>query len=155
MQKNPLFAALLTPHRSLSLKGIRRAVAVYALLAAIPALYFFLSGAWPVVGFLGLDALALYWALIASRRSGDAFEQVTLWPDALEIRHVTPRGAEKSHRFNPFWVRLHIDRDPDDRVLRLTLRNRGDELEIGAFLNPDDKKSFALAFGDALTKARA
>lgn len=155
MQKSPLFAALLTPHRSLGLRGIRLVVAVYAVLAAIPGLYFFLTGAWPVIGFLGLDVLALYWALTASRKSGRAFEEVTLWADALEIRHVTARGREVNHRFNPFWVRFEIGRDHEERVTRLALRNRGEELEIGSFLNPDDKASFAKVFGDALHRARA
>jgi uncharacterized membrane protein len=155
MSENPLFAAFLTPHRSLGLKGIRRVVAVYAVLAAIPGLYFFLSGAWPVIGFLGLDALVLYWALSASLKSGDAFEEVTLWSDRLEIRHVTARGREQNHRFNPFWVRLSVDRDHEDRVTRLALRNRCDEIEIGAFLNPADKASFAKVFGQALHRTRA
>lgn len=155
MQKSPLFSALLTPHRSLGLTGIRRVVALYAVLALLPGLYFFLSGAWPVVGFLGLDAAALYWALASSLKSGRAFEEVTLWPDSLEVRHVSARGRERRHAFNPFWVRLQIDRDFDDRVTRLSLRMRGQELEIGAFLNPDDKASFADVFGTALARARA
>lgn len=155
MRKSPLFAALLTPHRSLSSRGIRNVVVLYASLAAVPGVYFFATGAWPIVGFLGIDALALWWALSVSRKSGEAFEEVTLWPDTLEVRHVTARGREKSHLFNPFWVRLQIDRDHEERVTRLALRNRSEELEIGAFLNPDDKSSFASIFGRALYKARA
>jgi len=154
-RRSPLFAALLTPHRSLSLVGIRRVVALYATLAAIPGLYFFLTGAWPIVGFLGLDALALYWALSASLKSGKTFEEVTLWPDSLEVRHVTARGRERRHAFNPFWVRLDVTKDHEQRVTRLALKNRGEVLEIGAFLNPDDKASFATVFGQALYRARA
>lgn len=153
-RQSPLFAALLTPHRSLGVTGIRRVVAIYAVLAAIPGLYFFFTGAWPIIGFLGLDALALWWALSASLKSGKAFEEVTLWRDELEIRHVTARGRERRHAFNPFWVRLNVDRDFEDRVTRLVLRMRSEELEIGAFLNPDDKESFATVFGQALSKAR-
>ncbi len=155
MQQSPLFAALLTPHRSLTPIGIKWVVAIYACLASIPGIYFFATGAWPIIGFLGLDAAALYWALTASRKSGKAFEEVTLWPDSLEIRHVSARGRERRHAFNPFWVRLDVARDTEDRVIRLDLRNRGEVLEIGAFLNPDDKASFATVFSQALSKARA
>lgn len=154
MQKNPLFSALLTPHRSLRPSGIHRVVALYAILAVIPAVYFLRTGAWPIVGFFGLDALALWWALSASLKSGRAFEEVTLWPDSLEIRHVNPLGAARAHAFNPFFVRLDVSRDFDDRVTKLILRNRGETLEIGAFLNPDDKASFASVFGQALKTAR-
>ncbi|UJQ93481.1 DUF2244 domain-containing protein [Mariluticola halotolerans] len=155
MQDHPLFAALLTPHRSLDTRGIRIVVAVYAILASVPGIYFFATGAWPVVGFLGLDILALWWALSASRKTGDAFEEVTLWADSLEVRHVSHKGKAHNHAFNPFWVRLHVERDHDDRVTKLALRMRDEELEIGAFLNPDDKASFAAVFGQALHKARA
>lgn len=129
-------------------------VALYASLAAIPAIYFYATGAWPVVGFLGADIVLLWWALSASRRSGRAYEEVTLWPDRLEIRHVTARGVERQHDFNPFWVRLEVERDYEDRVTSLVLRNRAERLEIGAFLNPDDKASFARAFGQELSRAR-
>lgn len=151
---SPLFAALLTPYRSLGAMGIHLVVAAYAILAAIPGLYFFLTGAWPVVGFLGLDILLLWWALSASRRAGRAFEEVTLWPDKLEVRHVSARGKERRHDFNPFWVRLEVERDHEERVTRLILRNRAEALEIGAFLNPDDKASFAQVFGQELHRAR-
>lgn len=153
-QSNPLFAALLTPHRALGVSGIRLVALVYGVLALIPGIYFFLLGAWPVVGFLGLDAALLYWALSTSLKTGKAFEEVTLWPDELEVRHVTHKGGERYHLFNPFWVRLHVDRDFEERVTRLALRNRGEEVEIASFLNPDDKKSFAKVFGQALYKAR-
>ena len=150
MQNNPLFCAFLTPHRSLSQSGIHKVVALYAVLAAIPGIYFFIFGAWPVVGFLGLDALVLWWALSVSRKSGEAFEEVTLWRDTLEIRHVTAKGRERKHQFNPFWVRLRVEKDHDENVSRLALRNRQEELEIGSFLNPDDKASFATMFNRAL-----
>ena len=156
----PLFAALLTPHRSLSRVGIRRVVLLFAGLALVPGIYFYLLGAWPVVGFLGLDALALWWALSRSHRAGTAFEEITLWPDALKVRHVSARGRERQHRFNPFWVRLQIDRDPDAQVMRIALNDRTPPmahrppLEIGTFLNPDDKSSFAQAFSQALVDAR-
>lgn len=154
MQKSPLFAALLTPYRSLGLTGIRAVVALYAVLSLIPGIYFYLVGAWPVVGFLGLDAVVLYWALSASLKSGDAFEEVTLWRDSLDIRHVNAKGYETNHSFNPFWVRLEVDRDFEERVTHLRIASRQQALEIGAFLTPDDKKIFANTFGQALHRAK-
>lgn len=154
MQVTPLFAAKLTPYRSLSQRGIKLVVLLVALLAAVPGLFFFAIGAWPIVGFMGLDVLAIYWALNASMRDGRRFEQVTLWPDRVEIRAVSPRGEDSRETFNPFFVRLEVIRDYEDRTTSLRLNSRGRSLEIGAFLNPDDKASFAKAFGDALRSAR-
>ena len=57
----PVFAARLTPHRSLGPAGIRHVVTVYALLAMVPGLYLFSTSAWPLAGILVL--------LISSRPS--------------------------------------------------------------------------------------
>lgn len=154
-QARPLFAARLTPHRSLSPRGIKIVVAVLASMALLPGLIFYMLGAWPVVGFMGLDVLALYWALTWSFRDGKRSEQVTLWQDLLEIRQISPSGEETRETFNPTLVRLVIDRDFDERTTGLKLKTQDRELIVGAFLNPDDKGSFAKAFGTALKKARA
>ena len=48
-----------------------------------------------------------------------------------------------------------LDRDADEKTVAMRLRSGKDELEIGTFLNSDDKSSFAKALGTALRKARA
>lgn len=153
-QARPLFAATLTPNRSLGRRGLRVVIATLAVMASIPAMIFFSLGAWPIVGFLGLDVLLVWWAMSASLREGQRLEEVTLWPDQLELRQVSPGGEEQLRRFNPFYVKLVIDRDFDERTTGLHLRTRDDDIEIGAFLNTDDKTSFAKVFGTALKRAR-
>jgi uncharacterized membrane protein len=153
-QAAPLFSAKLTPYRSLSPKGLRNVVLLLAALSAIPGIMFYSIGAWPILGFMGLDVLAVYWALTRSMKDGERFEEVTLWPDELEIRSVTPQGKDSRETFNPFFVRLIVDRDFDDRTTSLWLTSREKALEIGAFLNPDDKASFARVFGNALSRAK-
>jgi len=153
-EARPLFAARLTPHRSMSPKGIKIVCGLLACLALVPGLLFYLLGAWPVVGFMGLDVLALYWALTYSFRDGKRFEEVTLWADRLTVRQVSPQGEERKDEFNPFYVRLVVDRDFDEHTTAIRLRASDRELLVGAFLNPDDKASFAQAFGTALRKAR-
>jgi uncharacterized membrane protein len=150
----PLFAATLTPHRSLGRKGLRYVIAAVAVAASIPGMVFFSLGAWPIAGFMGLDVLLVWWALSASLRDGKQFETITLWPDQLELKRVTGRGKETLARFNPFFVKLVIDRDYNERTTAIHLRTRDSDTEIGAFLNADDKATFAMAFGSALKKAR-
>jgi uncharacterized membrane protein len=153
-QARPLFAARLTPHRSLSRRGIKIVCCLAAAMLLLPGLIFYLLGAWPVVGFMGLDVAALYWALTYSLRDGRRYEQVTLWADRLEVLQVSPKGEEKLESFNPFFVRLVVERDIDEHTTGIKLRTAGSDLAVGAFLNPDDKASFAQAFGTALRKAR-
>jgi uncharacterized membrane protein len=153
-QARPLFAATLTPHRSLSRDGIRYVVVFVAVMASIPGIVFFSLGAWPILGFLGLDVLLVWWALSASMRDGKRQEMVTLWPDELELKRVSARGKEELLRFNPYFVKLVIDRDYNERTTGLHLRTRESDVEIGSFLNGDEKTSFAKAFGTALKRAR-
>lgn len=153
-QARPLFAATLTPHRSLSRRGFRLLIAFVAVCASIPGMIFFSLGAWPIAGFLGLDVLLVWWALSASFRDAKRYEKVTLWPDQLELTRVTARGREELLRFDPYFVKLVIDRDYNERTTALHLRTRDSDTEIGSFLNGDEKASFAKAFGTALKKAR-
>lgn len=154
-QARPLFAATLTPHRSLTRRGYRYVIALACIMATMPAIAFLSMGAWPIVGFLGLDILAIGWALAASMKASKQYEEVTLWPDELEVKRVAANGKAEITRFNPFFVKLVIDRDFNERTTALHLRSRETNLTIGAFMNPDDKASFAKVFGTALKKARS
>ncbi|MBN9311301.1 MAG: DUF2244 domain-containing protein [Devosia sp.] len=153
-QARPLFAAKLTPHRSMGRRGLHAVVVVAMLLTIIPGIAFVSMGAWPIVGFMGLGVGLIWWALSAHQRDGRRYEQVTLWPDQLELKQVDGTGKETLTRFNPFFVKLVIDRDYNERTTALHLRTRDRDVELGAFLNPDEKSSFAKAFGTALKRSR-
>ena len=150
----PLFAATLTPNRSLSRRGMRLLVAGIAIAASLPGIVFFSLGAWPIVGFMGLDVLLIWWALSAARRDAGRFETIALWPDRLEVKRVARSGQQQLVRFNPHLVKLVIDRDYNERTTGLRLRTGDEDMPIGAFLSADDKASFAKAFGTALKRAR-
>ncbi len=154
IQAKPLFAATLTPHRSLSPRGKQVVIGLVAALAVVPGAIFYLLGAWPVVGFMGLDVLAIWIALTVSMRGAKAYEVVTLWPGTLELKKVDAKGAEEVQTFAPFNVRFVIDRDFNERVTGLWLKERDKKTPIGDFLSAEEKISFSKAFGTALKKAR-
>ena len=149
-----IFSATLRPHRSLNTRGF------LALMAAISAPWaafgFFLweRGAWPVIGFGGLDVLAIYIAFKLNYRSARAFEEVAVSRTAIIVRKVMANGRAQEFRFNPQWVRLEVEEIADEGVVRIALRARDKRVPVGAFLNPEDRKSFARAFGAALAAAR-
>jgi uncharacterized membrane protein len=150
----PLFSARLTPHRSMSRKGMRRVMALTALLALIPGLFVFSFGAWPVVVFMALDIIAIAWAFHASLEDGKRRELVTVWSDRIELLATSPKGAETRTRFNPLHVKLIVERDYDEHTTALKLRTALGDTEIGDFLTGEEKASFARALGTALRKAR-
>lgn len=154
-QARPIFAATLTPPRALTPVGKRVVVGLVAALAALPGVIFYIAGAWPVVGFMGLDVLAIWIALTVSMRSSRQEEVVTLWPGRLELKRTSARGVESTESFVPAQVRFVIARDFNERVTGLELREGDRHISFGSFLSGDEKLSFSKAFGTALRRARA
>ena len=151
----PFFRALLTPHRSLGRTGF--AVLMGALLFGwlVTGAFFLSAGAWPVFGFLGLDVVAVYVAFRLNYRAARVREEVSISRIALEIRKVAPSGRAQSHRFNPFWARFSVARHSEIGITQMDVQAQGQTVQIGAFLNPDDRESFAAAFTRALATAKA
>ena len=49
---------------------------------------------------------------------------------------------------------LEVEDIEDEGVARILVRMRDQRIAVGAFLNPEDRRTFARAFGAALAAAR-
>jgi uncharacterized membrane protein len=154
IQEPPIFSAVLTPHRSLSPRGFLIFMTVLGGLSFVAGMVFLLVGAWPVVGFFGLDVLLVYWAFRLNYRAAQAYEQVTVTPSELTVRKVSHRGAMSEWTLNPVWVRLQRDVHEEFGLQRLFLESQGRRLTIAGFLPPQEKESFAMALSGALAEAK-
>ena len=153
-QEPPIFSAVLTPHRSLSRKGFTILMLVLGLISLVTGMVFFLAGAWPVLGFCGLDVLLIYWAFRVSYRRANAYEQVTVTPSELTVRKVSHHGRVSEWTLNPVWVRLDRVVHAEFGIERLFLVSHGRRLVIAGFLGPQEKESFAHALSAALGEAK-
>ena len=149
-----LFSALLTPHRSLNRTGFLVLMGFVCVVSFIAGMVFLMLGAWPVLGFFGLDALAIWWAFKINNRTARASEEITVTPSELRVRRTSHRGHVVEWVLNPLWVRLDRTEDPEFGIERLYLVSRGRRVCIGSFLGPDEKASFAKALLAALQAAR-
>jgi uncharacterized membrane protein len=149
-----IFATRLSPRRSLTRAGARRVMAATFLASALFSLPFYLIGAWPIIGFLGLDVALLWLAFRASFRAARAYEDYRLTYLELQFARVSPAGARREWRFNPAWVRLERGEDAARAGKPLALRSGGRRLEIAAFLSAEEKHSFAATLARALGEAR-
>ena len=61
-EDQPVFAAELTPYRSLGIKGFKVFLLIAALMSLVHIFVFVVIGAWPIVFFFGLDFLLLFLA---------------------------------------------------------------------------------------------
>lgn len=149
----PLLDVVVYPHRSLGKAGFLVLMAVLSVCSLALGLALYLSGAWPAIGFLGLDLLVVYVAFRLNYRAARAYETVRLTPGALEVTRVDARGRGRRITFQPYWLAVDMD-DPPRRHSRLTLRAHGRRLEVGGFLTPDEKLDLARALRRALDEAR-
>jgi len=129
-------------------------MALMCVVSFAAGLFFFLLGAWPIVGFLGLDVLLVYAAFTANYRAAAAYEAVTMTPSALKVRKVSHRGEVAEWTLNPVWVRLDREVHEEFGIERLFLVSHGRRFPIAAFLGPHEKAEFAIAFSAALQQAR-
>lgn len=148
-----IFDAVLTPHRSLSAQGFVLLMLAVCTVSFAAGLFFFLAGAWPVVGFLGLDVLLIYGAFHLNYRHARLREVVRLTRKDLTIQRINHWGDTKSWRFQTTWLQVLMD-DPPAHHSQLLLRSHGKTLAIGDFLTPEERLDLANALRQALAKAR-
>jgi uncharacterized membrane protein len=151
-ETGPSFEALIRPYRSLGREGYRVLLRVVVAANSIGAVVMIWLGAWPVLGFLGLDVLAIIIAFRLSYAQAAAFERITIGNGDLVIERVDAKGRRREWRFASYWVSVLFD--GDDEAGTVTLRSHGRSLEIGEFLVPFERKSFADALKRALHTAK-
>jgi len=147
------FRAILHPHRSLGPKGFLILMLVLSAVSFVTGLSFYMIGAWPVMGFFGLDVALVYVAFKINYRAARAYEMIELTPETLVLTQVSASGKTRRYEFNPYWVRLVVTERPDGGA-NLKLASHGRELEFGRLLNDDERRDFAQAFAGALAAAR-
>ena len=150
----PVFSAVIRPHRSLSPEGFRVVMGLLCLTSVIASVPFLVMGFWPVAGFFGLDFLGLYIAFRVNYRHGEAFELLELTPVRLLFRKVTHRGEARDWQFNPLWTRLDRETDDEFGLQKLALTSRGQHVVIARDLSPPERETLAEALGRALTDVK-
>ncbi|WP_299819354.1 DUF2244 domain-containing protein [uncultured Roseibium sp.] len=151
----PFFSAVLTPYRSLGSNGFLVLMLCFGAISFVSGVLFWRIGAWPVFGFFGLDVAILWFAFRMNYRSARVYEEVVVSRHEISIRKVGPGKTYQEYCFNPVWVRLTVKRIEDEGVVKICLTSRGESVDLGNFLNPDDRTSFAGAIANALAVAKA
>ena len=149
-----IFAAIITPHRSLGPTGFLILMSCLGILSFVSGVIFVSIGAWPVFGFFGLDVLLVYFAFRANYRSARAYEEVTVTAAELTVRKVSHRGKVQQWTLNPLWVRLERIVHEEFGIERLFLVSHGRRVAIAGVLSPAEKASFARALTSALSEAK-
>jgi len=145
--------AVLEPPRSLTTRGLNRVMLMLGAFSAVFSLGFLLVGAWPVVGFLGVEILALWLVFQWSFRAQTARTYVRVTADEVDVRKVDGWGRERRASMASHFARVEFDRtDTGPNALRLaTSRNA---YPLGEFLTPRERETFARRLMQAISEAR-
>jgi len=136
----PVWDATLRPNRSLTRAGLRKTMLIAAIGFALPVLPFIYAGAGWISLPLTLTTFALL--LLAFRqnnRAGQLCEYVRLWPDLIAVERHELNGDIKRWHCNPYWMRSKIVAEGGPVENYLTLAGSDREIELGAFLSPDER----------------
>ncbi len=146
---------ILAPHTSLSPTGFWVVMGILIALNFVAGTLFLLQGAWPVVGFMGLDVALVYWAFRVSYARARTQERLRLDADALTIERRDRAGNSQTFTFRPpHWLQVQLVAAPD-REAQLVLSSHGRRLIVGSFLAPEQRVEVAGAIRQALARLRA
>jgi uncharacterized membrane protein len=115
---------------------------------------FWLHGAWPVTGFLGLDGVLLSVFLRMNYRSARQSEILRLAGDEFSVEKIGVRGERHFWRFQPFWLRVRLV-ETDEDTNRLFLTSHGLSLPIAGFLTARHRRDLARDIETALHRYKS
>ncbi|WP_299146264.1 DUF2244 domain-containing protein [uncultured Tateyamaria sp.] len=140
----------LWPHNSLPQHGMVAFVLATFTLILIPALPLLGSVVlWGLLPFLMLAVWGVYFALRRNRRARQIIEVLTLDDDETHLTRTEANGDVQTWDCNRYWTQVtkHEDKGPVPNYI--TLKGKGREVEIGAFLSEEER----LALFDDLQRA--
>lgn len=147
------FDATLTPNRSLSPRAFAIVMAVVVGMSFFAGLSFVSMGAFPVIGFFGLDALAIWLAFRWSFRSLKQETHVRITAEQIDLLHEQPGKPPRVAQLPTAFARVSLD-FPPRRPSELKLAHGRQAWVIGRFLTPKERKTLKAALEAAIHKAR-
>lgn len=130
------------PHRSLTQRGFVWFVGTTAFLIALPILSVLGSPVvWALLPFLVASVAGIWLALRKNGRDRNIVEELVITPTRVSLARHGPDGRKQDWEANPNWLRVHLHEDGGPVPHYLTLKAKGREVELGAFLSEDERKA--------------
>jgi uncharacterized membrane protein len=151
----PIFSLTITPHRSLTPAGFAVLLGIVAFFNLTGGVVFWYVGAWPVVGFMGLDVVLIWVALRWSYRQALRYENLTVTGFELQLSRYADNRLLERLSFPRGFVHIYLEHDSArDLTGRLFLRSKGRTYEVGSFLGAQERLALAEALSKALAQPR-
>lgn len=138
------------PNQSLNWRQAK----IFVLLLSIPvlgiAIGFSLVGLWPILPFAGLELAGVWVALYIGVLRNRKCQVITVESDQVFIEKGNYQ-PEHSWKFNRSWTKVSlIPGQPGTYPARLLIRSHGKRIEVGEFLNEEERRELAINLEDAI-----
>lgn len=149
----PIYRVRLWPNQSLTRTGLRWVLGITALGLCIPLLPVLGTAVfWGLVPFLAVAFWGLWFAIRRNGRNLSLNETLWIWRDEIRVERREPRGRILRWQATPMETRIKLHKDAQVEDY-LTLKGAGREIELGAFLAPEERIALADEIENALTRA--
>ncbi|WP_425092541.1 DUF2244 domain-containing protein [Tropicimonas sp. S265A] len=151
----PVAVLRLWPHRSLTAKGFVWFIGITAAALSLPLIAVLGSVVlWGLLPFMLIALGGVWYGIQRNQRDLALNEVLELSPDRISLTRFNPRTSDQHWEANPYWVevQLHPSRGPVENYL--TLRGSDREVELGAFLSPDERMALYADLQDRLSALR-
>ena len=140
----------LWPYRSLPKRHFVWFIGATAALMLMPLIAVFGTAVlWGVLPFMVIVIAALWFAIGRSYQDGELIEALTIRKDHCTLTRHNPRGGRQDWQANPYWVQVHRHETGGPVEDYLTLKGNGREVEIGAFLTPEERRQLYIELKQA------
>ena len=143
---SPAVSVLVLPHRSLSRAGLFGFLAAQGVAIGIFAAVAALGGNVFAPGFAILAMWFVAYCFMRIWRRSGAGQIVTMTPSQLEVATTSGklRSGGSSVRFHPYWAKVRLEPGPHRGWPgKLLIGSHGRDIEIGAFLNEQERRELA------------
>lgn len=128
------------PYQSLPRRGFVWFIGVTAAFMALPLVAMLGTAVlWGLLPFVLLVIGGTWYAIQRSYAQGETTEELLLDRRTVRITRHDPGGQTREWTTNSHWLRATLRRGPVESYLTLTDGQR--EIELGAFLTPDERRS--------------
>ena len=145
----------LRPYVSLSRSGFLIVMGFVSVVSFATGIFFATLGAWPVLGFYGLEVVLLYaafrWTYFRARRC----ESIEITPERVSIVKISETGHQEKWQCHPYWLKLELS-PPEhsaEEIGPLVMSSRGEYIRIGDFLAPEERQALYPELRSALAAA--
>lgn len=130
------------PNRSMSWRGLVGVYAGITTVGLLIAILFFFRGLTLVLPFSGLELLFLGAVFYITAWNSNWREVITVGDEVVCIE-TGRRGPVSHYEFQRRWARVILSRSGSWYPSRLLIRSHGRQVEVGRFLNEQERQGLA------------